>query len=159
MVDSLPKATMTIPMDNLSAVGMDCDRRINVMIYYLVKMQGALTYLLVPLMGLLLVGGQALWGYAIKNHHLLEGTPGQAVLNLLKSPQIWLGLILYGMATLVYFFLLSANKFFAIQITMTAVAIILSSLLAVILFDEKITAINVVGVCIVFAGLYLVIYR
>jgi multidrug transporter EmrE-like cation transporter len=122
-------------------------------------MTNPITYLLVPLMALLLVTAQATWGTAIKKQHVLEGPAGKIIGNLITSPRIWLGIIIYVGATVVYFLLLSKAKFFSVQVSMTAISILFSTLLAAMLFDEKITPLNLAGMILVLDGLPLVLSR
>lgn len=117
------------------------------------------TLLLVPLMAFLLVTAQATWGTAIKQHHVLEGPAGQIFTNLITSVRIWIGILIYIAATAVYFLLLSKVKFFSVQVTMTALSIIFSTALAVLLFHEKISPVNILGAAIVLFGLVFVLAR
>lgn len=116
-------------------------------------MQFSAIYLLVPLMAILLVTAQAVWGTAIKQQHLLKGSASEIFTNLITSPRIWLGAIIYICATGVYFLLLSKVKFFSVQISMTAISIIFSTILAAILFHEKITPLNLLGMAAVLVAL------
>jgi drug/metabolite transporter (DMT)-like permease len=120
-------------------------------------MAGILFYLLVPLLALLLVTAQAVWGSAIKNEHLIQGSPAQIGSNLITNYRIWVGAIIYIIATLIYFFLLSRNKFFSVQITMLSLSVVFSTLLASILFHERIGLLNLVGIIVVLIGLTLVL--
>jgi len=113
-------------------------------------------YLLIPVMAILLVSAQAMWGIAIKHHHLVEGGIMQTGINLLTSPGIWAGALLYIAATLVYFMMLSRGKFFIIQITMAGIATILSTILASVLFKEALSLENILGMLIVIIGLFFV---
>lgn len=113
-------------------------------------------YLLVPLMAGLLVSAQAMWGIAIKHNNLISGGLAQSLVNLITSPRIWLGAILYGLATLVYFMMLSRGKFFVIQISMAGVATILSTILASVIFGESISPSNILGMFLVILGLFFV---
>jgi drug/metabolite transporter (DMT)-like permease len=122
-------------------------------------MSNPLTFLLVPLMALLLVTAQATWGTAIKKQHLLEGSASKIFSNLITSPRIWIGIAIYVLATGVYFLLLSKAKFFSVQVSMTAISIIFSTLLAAIIFNERITPLNLAGMVVVLAGLPLVLSR
>lgn len=122
-------------------------------------MKNPISIVLASVIALLLVSAQATWGSAIKNQKLLEGAPLRVVQNLITSPKIWLGAAIYVLATAVYFVLLSKNKFFFVQITMTAVAIILSTILSAVLFHEKLRAVNVAGMGTVLLGLIMVIAR
>jgi len=118
-----------------------------------------IAYLLVPLMALLLVTAQAVWGTAIKQHHVLEGSASRILTNLITSPRIWLGAFIYVCATAVYFVLLSKVKFFSVQVSMTAISIIFSTILAALLFHERITPLNIAGMLAVLIGLPLVLAR
>jgi uncharacterized membrane protein len=122
-------------------------------------MTNPVTYLLVPLMALLLVTAQATWGTAIKQKHVLDGSAGKIFTNLVTSPRIWIGVIIYILATGVYFLLLSKAKFFSIQVSMTALSIIFSTALAAILFNEHISAVNIVGAALVLFGLIFVLAK
>lgn len=117
------------------------------------------THMLVPVVALLLVTAQASWGTAIKNQRLLEGTPFNIIINIATSPRIWIGVLLYVAATGVYFTVLSKARFFSVQISMTAIAILLSSILAATLFHEKLSVLNVFGMVLVVIGLALVLAR
>jgi uncharacterized membrane protein len=122
-------------------------------------MTNPLAYLLVPVMALLLVTAQAVWGTAIKKQHVLEGSAGKIAGNLIINPRIWIGIFIYIAATGVYFLLLSKAKFFSVQVSMTAISIIFSTILASIIFDEKITSPNLVGMLLVLIALPLVLAR
>lgn len=115
--------------------------------------------MLVPVVALLLVSAQAIWGTAIKSHRVLEGSVGNIVVNLFTSPHIWVGILLYIAATGAYFALLSKARFFSVQISVTATAVILSTLLAALLFHEKISALNICGMALVLTGLAFVLAR
>lgn len=119
----------------------------------------SVNYLLIPLMALLLVTAQAIWGTAIKKQNLLQGSAQTVFTNLLTSPRIWMGILLYACATGVYFLLLSKVRFFAVQVSMTAIAILLSTLLAAILFKEHLSPLNIAGMLLVLIGLPLVLAR
>lgn len=120
-------------------------------------MANYLSYALIPLMATLLVTAQAVWGSAIKQQHLLEGSWRTIATNLITSPRIWLGGFIYICATGVYFLLLSKVKFFSVQVAMTAVSIILSTILSVVFFKEALTIVNIMGMLLVLLGLTLVL--
>jgi drug/metabolite transporter (DMT)-like permease len=122
-------------------------------------MTNSITYFLVPLMAFLLVTAQATWGTAIKKQHVLEGSAGKIVTNLVTSPRIWIGIFIYVAATGVYFLLLSRAKFFSVQVSMTALSIIFSTILAAVLFNEKISLINIIGAGLVLLGLFFVLAK
>jgi len=116
----------------------------------------AFAYLLVPLLALLLVSAQACWASAIKADKPFSYPLGQAITTLLGNPKIWIGGLLYVVATLLYFLLLSRYKFFSIQTGMTGLAIVLSTLLSVVLFHEKLSLLNGVGMLLVLIGIFFV---
>lgn len=122
-------------------------------------MKELLPYLLMPVMAGLLVTAQALWGTVIKTGNALQGTIPTIAINLATSWRMWLGALIYVMATLVYFYMLSKLKFFSVQIAMTALSIIFSVGLSVILFNEKPSIINISGIVIVFIGICLVLSK
>jgi drug/metabolite transporter (DMT)-like permease len=119
-------------------------------------MRHATTFILMLLLATLLVSAQALWGGAVKGRHLLDGGLVSAALELLGNYRIWIGGVLYVGATALYFVLLSQYKFFFVQVTMTALVIIFSTVLAALIFHEQITAVNLIGVGFVITGLALV---
>lgn len=110
-------------------------------------------------MALLLVSAQAIWGTAIKKHHVLQGSASKIVGNLISSPRIWIGALIYIAATGVYFLLLSKAKFFSVQVSMTAISIIFSTVLAAVLFHERISPLNALGAVLVLVGVALVLSR
>jgi hypothetical protein len=121
--------------------------------------QALANHMLVPVVAVLLVTAQATWGSAIKNQRLLEGSLMTVASNLITSPRIWAGVMIYIAATGVYFALLAKARFFSVQLTMTATAIILSTLLAAVFFHERLSMINLMGMLLVLVGLGLVMAR
>lgn len=115
-------------------------------------------YLLMPLMACIMVVAQSLWATVIKSG-ALNGGIVQIAISLSSSWKMWLGALLYIIATLVYFVLLSKIKFFSVQIPMTALSIIFSLLLSIFLFNEKPTLINSLGIAIVFIGILFVLHK
>jgi uncharacterized membrane protein len=120
-------------------------------------MPNILVYILVPIMSLLLISAQTVWAHAIKNQHLLEGSMSKVFVNLITSTKIWLGVVLYVIATGVYFLVVSKGKFFHVQILLVSVSIVLAAIIAAVLFNERISTPNIVGMVFVLAGLILVL--
>ena len=112
-----------------------------------------------PVMALLLVLAQSLWASVIKTGNALQGSLPTIAINLLSNWKMWLGAFIYIIATLVYFYMLSKLKFFSVQIAMTALSIIFSVGLSVLLFGEKPSLINIVGILVVFGGIILVLNK
>lgn len=122
-------------------------------------MANILPYLLMPVMAFLLVIAQTLWASVIKTGHALQGSLPTIALNLASNWKMWLGAMIYIIATLVYFYMLSKLKFFSVQIAMTALSIIFSTSLSILIFNERPTLINIAGAVIVLAGIFLVLYK
>lgn len=118
-----------------------------------------LNYLLIPLIAAMLVSAQACWGSFIKSTKPFNGPVGTIIGNLVTGPRIWLGALLYICATLVYFLALSKLRFFTIQLSVTALAIILSTTLSRLLFHESLTALNIIGMLLMLGGVGLVLAR
>ena len=118
-------------------------------------------YILALIVSACLIAGQASWGTAVK-HIVNSGIAPGSIDLLLRMPlqvQFWLGTFAYIVATGLYFILLSKAHFFSIQMTMSAVAIILSTALSVILFKESISVLNYTGIVILIAGVFLATYK
>lgn len=116
-----------------------------------------MVYILALTISLCLISGQALWGSTIKS--LSGGGEHLAGMDLLlklpTTPRFWLGVLCYGIGTLAYFLLLSKIKFFSVQITMTGLAIIFSTLLSYFAFKESLSTANIVGMLTVLLGIFL----
>ena len=120
-------------------------------------MRFLLTIIPMVFMALLLSTAQAFWGRAVKQDNIMSGSAVQMFQNIIQNPKVWIGGTLYVGATLLYFFILSKNKFFSVQVTMTALSILLSTTFAIIFFHEKPGVVNMVGVGLVLAGLFCVL--
>lgn len=119
-------------------------------------MRRVVIYLLVPLMSILLVSAQACWGSAIKNDKPFDHPLPGIITALLSNPKLWLGAALYVTATLVYFLLLSRYRFFSVQIGLAGLGIVFSTLLSAVLFHERLSALNLVGMVFVLGGVGMV---
>jgi drug/metabolite transporter (DMT)-like permease len=122
-------------------------------------MQKILPYLMMPVMASMLVIAQALWGTVIKHGNALQGTISNMAMNLITNYRMWLGAFIYIAATFVYFYMLSKLKFFSVQIGMTALTIVFSTVLSIILFNEQPNIINIIGATIILLGVGLVLYK
>lgn len=78
------------------------------------------------------------------------------IIKMFQSPKFWIGALLYGLSTVIYFLLLSKAKFFSVQLTMTGVAVLVSVAISYFFFHENVTVLNLVGVAFVLAGIVLV---
>ena len=118
-----------------------------------------LPYIMMPVMALLLVSAQSLWASVIKNSNALEGSISTIAINLLSNWKMWLGALIYIVATLVYFYMLSKLKFFSVQIAMTAISIIFSVVLSIFVFGEKPNMVNLLGIAVVLVGIIMVLKK
>ena len=118
-----------------------------------------MSYLLIPITAILLITGQSFWNKSMKVEGIFNGGFIEVAKRILSSPDIWIGGILYVIATLFYLLSLSKNNFFIVQSTMTGLALILSTIVASIFFGEKILPINVIGIIIIFIGATMVAHK
>lgn len=118
----------------------------------------AMVYILAFLISACLISGQAAWGSAVKQIAPIgsEISTTELASRLLVSPKIWLGGLFYILGTAIYFLLLSKAKFFSVQIAMTGLAIIFSTLIAHFFFKETISPTNFAGILLVLSGVLLV---
>jgi len=120
---------------------------------------GILPYILMFVTAGLLATAQSLWAHAVKVGKILEGSLPTILINAATNWRILLGIFLYILATAAYFYMVSKLKFFSVQIAMTAISIIFSVALSILLFQEKPSIINVVGILLVFIGITLVLHK
>ena len=117
-------------------------------------------YLLIPIISLSLVTAQTLWAVAVKSKLIFNSnSPIQILQNIIGNEKIWVGAMLYLVTTGLYFYLFSKLPFIVIQISVTALAIIFSALIATFFFHEAMSLGTVFGILLVAAGLGLVILR
>lgn len=112
------------------------------------------------LAALLIVFGQALWKSAVTEvtqvHINLLSVEG--VTQLLRTPKLYLGVIVYIIATLGYIYLLSKYKYFQVQSLVVGGSLLLTLTLAGLVFHEQISTLNMFGVILIVLGAILVIW-
>ncbi len=111
------------------------------------------------LVALLLVVGQALWKGAVSDVEKLHAelfTLG-GIEDLLRSPKLYLGMFTYAVATVGYIYLLSKFKYFQVQSIVVGGSLVLTLMVASVIFHEHITLVNVVGMTLILCGAILVI--
>lgn len=114
-------------------------------------------YILALLITLCLSTAQALWASTVKSITSANRVEiPELIISVIKFPRFWIGALLYVLSIGIYFILLSKAKFFSVQITMTAVAIIMSVLISHFFFKEYISGTNIAGIILVMAGIVLV---
>lgn len=122
-------------------------------------MPAFLIYLILPVAAVTLILAQALWRTAVVDDKILEGTLGTIILQSIANPKVWIGIILYASTTILYLFVLSKFKFFAVQLTITGLALIFSTFLSYFVFHEKISLVNIIGLSVILIGIYLVFQK
>ena len=122
-------------------------------------MPAFLIYLILPVAAVTLISAQALWRTAVVEDKILEGTMGTIILQSIANPKVWIGILLYASTTILYLFVLSKFKFFAVQLTITGLALVFSTALSYFVFHEKITVVNLIGLSVILLGIYLVFQK
>lgn len=118
-----------------------------------------MNYLLIPITAILLVTAQSFWNKSMKSEALFSGSIQNIVHNIITNPGIWIGGVIYIVATVVYLLSLSKNNFFVVQSSMTGLALVFSTIIASLFFHEKITFINFIGIAVVFVGAMLIVQK
>lgn len=118
-------------------------------------------YILAAIISASLATAQALWGSAVKTISNNIKNPGvvELVFQMLHTYKFWIGAVLYVFSTALYFVLLSKAKFFSVQITMTGVAAVMAILISTLVFQEKITVVNALGIVLIFVGVFLIMQK
>lgn len=115
------------------------------------------------LTGALVVSGQALWASVLRDigrdfrleaSYLISGK----FAGLLLEPRLLAGLGLYGLATLLYFYLLSRYPFAAAQVTVIAASLMFNAFIAAAAFNHPIGGTTALGFLLLVAGVWLVVY-
>jgi multidrug transporter EmrE-like cation transporter len=78
------------------------------------------------------------------------------VLNLLTTPVIWGAIISYGLGVIFYMFLLSQNDLSFLYPVMTALGLVLVTIISAALFQEQISVLRLAGIVVVILGVFLV---
>lgn len=98
---------------------------------------------------LLLVAGQILFKIG------LQRVGGLHWLRIAQSPAIWSGLVLYGVATLLWFAVLTRLPL-SVAYPMQSMAYVLGLLAAWFIFDETLSATKIAGCVVILIGVYLI---
>jgi|GEM_PF-2765523 len=76
--------------------------------------------------------------------------------QIIFSPYFYLGIILYILATLLYFTLLSRFQFSVVQAIVVAGSLVISFIVASVLFKEHIMPFQYLGILLILIGVYFV---
>ncbi|MBD3921634.1 EamA family transporter [Paenibacillus sp. PR3] len=112
-------------------------------------MSKTISYLLLFGNVLLLVAGQILFKMG------LQRTDGLHWLRIAQSPAIWSGLVLYGVATLLWFAVLTRLPL-SVAYPMQSMAYVLGLLAAWFIFDETLPFTKIAGCVVILFGVYLI---
>ncbi|PWW00875.1 EamA-like transporter family protein [Paenibacillus cellulosilyticus] len=112
-------------------------------------MSKTISYLLLFGNVMLLVAGQILFKFG------LQRAGGLQWLRIAQSPAIWSGLVLYGIATLLWFAVLTRLPL-SIAYPMQSMAYVLGLLAAWFIFDETLSATKIAGCVVILIGVYLI---
>lgn len=106
--------------------------------------------LLILLNTLILVSGQFLWKIGMTNRSVSFDSFG-AIIRVMLSPYIISGLFLYGMATVLWLFILTKVPL-SVAYPIQSIAYIVAVFGAYFFFQEEITLWKILGVTLIIAG-------
>jgi len=106
--------------------------------------------LLILLNTLILVSGQFLWKIGMTNRTVSFDSLG-AIIRVMLSPYIISGLFLYGMATVLWLFILTKVPL-SVAYPIQSIAYIIAVFGAYFFFQEEITLWKIIGVILIMAG-------
>ncbi len=108
-------------------------------------------YVAVLINVLLLVCGQVLWKYELTN---IGGFSKDNILQILTSGYFLSGLVLYGIATIIWLWILSKAALSRVY-PMQSMAYVLGILAGILIFHEKFNLINWFGTILIVGGIIL----
>lgn len=111
-----------------------------------------MTYILIFFNISLLVAGQMLWKQGMAEFSY------NGIINLIKfmfTPYIFSGLILYGIATVIWLYLLKTAQFSLIY-PLQSLAYIIGVIVAFLLFKEEVSIVRWLGILTIFTGVFIV---
>lgn len=102
---------------------------------------------------LFLVIGQILWKLSFNKNPLVISSEG--IIRLIKDPLIWGGLFLFGIATLLWFVVLS-NLNLSVAYPLQSISYVIGIIVAIIIFKEDVILVQWIGLALILIGVYLV---
>jgi len=111
-----------------------------------------MTYVLIFFNIMLLVVGQMLWKEGMNRFEY------NGIINTMKfifNPYIFLGLVLYAVATIIWLYLLKTAQFSLIY-PLQSLAYIIGVIIACLLFKEPVSQLRWLGIAIIFLGVFVV---
>lgn len=116
-------------------------------------------YLLGVLIAAMIVTGQVLWKTGIdKSGFIFEGSNifSLQLVKTLFSPYILLGVLSYGVATILYMALLSKYEYTSLQAVVVSSSLVATFIASSLIFSEKISSYNLLGLCFLLVGVVLI---
>lgn len=110
------------------------------------------TYPLLAINIALLTAGQVLWKLGVSN---IKNVTLCTIINSLYSPLILGGLLLYGVATVIWLIILSKEQF-SIVYPLQSISYIFGIFVACLIFKEHIPISRWLGAAIIFVGVLLI---
>ncbi|MED0665964.1 EamA family transporter [Bacillus badius] len=98
---------------------------------------------------LIMVSGQFLWKYGMQQPHSFQSFV--SIVKMLLSPYIFAGLSLYGVATVLWLFILTRVPL-SVAYPVQSLAYVFTLFGAAFLFQEPITPAKIAGVLLIIAG-------
>ncbi|HWZ65805.1 MAG TPA: EamA family transporter [Patescibacteria group bacterium] len=115
-------------------------------------------YILAVSVALMLVAGQSLWKIGIMQMPG-SGSLAQKLTAVALSPAILGGCFIYLIATLLYMYTIGKYEYSTSYAMIVSASLIIATIAASIIFHEKISPINILGVAIILCGVLLVLKR
>ena len=111
------------------------------------------SYLFLAVNIVFLVTGQIMWKLSFNKQPLILNYDG--ILRLIKDPLIWGGLVLFGLATLLWFVVLS-NLNLSVAYPLQSMSYVIGILAAILIFKENVIPTQWLGLLFILIGVYLV---
>jgi drug/metabolite transporter (DMT)-like permease len=104
---------------------------------------------------LLLVSGQLLWKTGMNK---MDTAKGDTWVSLLWSPHIWSGLVLYGIATVLWLYVLKKLPL-SLAYPLQSLAYVIALVAAVFIFHESVPLQRWIGAAIILAGVIVLAWK
>ncbi|WP_138753779.1 EamA family transporter [Paenibacillus sinopodophylli] len=114
-----------------------------------------MAYIILFLNILLLVSGQLLWKTGMNK---LDTAKGDSWVSLLWSPHIWSGLVLYGIATVMWLYVLKKLPL-SLAYPLQSMAYVIALIAAVFIFHETVPLQRWIGVAIILVGVIVLAWK
>ncbi|MEW8955505.1 EamA family transporter [Clostridium sp.] len=102
---------------------------------------------------LLLVTGQTLWKIGLEGNTMELSFKG--IINLIFNPYIFSGIVLYGIATIIWFYILSKGDL-SLVYPLQSLCYVLAIFVAMFIFKESIPVTRWIGVIFIVIGAFFV---